>query len=230
MRDHLEKVRELHNMMPTMYTEMKKYFDEDVAKVSYDRTLSEEGKMMKRKEVREQHKKKILEFAKTAHEFQKKELEALRQKASKVLNQPTPKADDLTLERFRNQLADVKASIILRPKTGGQKLIEFAKSVDHPYIAEQLRREIPDLMAMCVDYMSRDEKIALTDELDSLRHRFITPEQREAQEMLEVANQYEKAALFSPILLDNISGNFGHNVASAVNDYDAVAKALGEGE
>ncbi|HEU4964214.1 MAG TPA: hypothetical protein VFV52_10235, partial [Bacilli bacterium] len=144
------------------------------------------------------------------------------------LDVATEKPDDLTVDRYRRSIADLKADILLslNPNTAADKVAELARSTSHPYLAEMLRDDLASVLAPITGNMKPEQRQAIAREVESLRTRFYTPEQVEAQKALVFVESSKSWSLFDGIVQENIRNQFGPNVAGILNNPEAIEARL----
>lgn len=233
MREHIQKVQDYRLGVTSVYKDMFiEPMNKDISKINVDTNLSAEGRLQKIAETKAKYERELYDFAQKSFEYQKAELEQAKTKANAILDKTTKAPDDLTVQRFKRSLADLKTDLLLSssPKVSAEKVANFADSVNDPFLAELLREEYPGLISSIGGGLTGPEKTALGGAVDSVRSRFITPEQQEALDCLELAQSMESTRVISFAVTQHMSEHFGQQAADRMNNPEQLEKALATNE
>lgn len=231
VKEHIKRIHAYRQNATAQYREIVvDWMDEKLREVDADQRLTEMGKSEKKAVIRASARKRALDFAKAVYNFRDKEIADVRAKASKVLDKLTDKADELTLSRFNTALADLKTDMMLNPNASmnAAKLKDFMGKIDNAHCAELLRGELAGLLGM-VGTTVGEERSFLSRAVDSLRDRFVTPEQREALEAVEQVAMMEQGSMFSLIVGEHMDNNVGRGMSNAIHSVERLNAALENG-
>lgn len=229
IKEHFSLAHTNRNSAATFYLDMVvNPMNEEISKVDSDRDLSDVGRAKKKDEIRAKYRTEALKLAKEMHEYQRSQFAEIEKKAKPLLNKATAKPDDLTVERFKRSLSDLKTDMLLNPNASTQvgKLQAFMAGVSDPYCAELMRDELAGIIAPIAGQIQGEQRGILSREVEGLRERFTTPEVREAQDALEGIASMSKSMLIGPVVLDKMTTTFGNDVARLLNDYEALNATL----
>jgi hypothetical protein len=222
MKEHISKAHEIMNGATAQYRELAEKLSQAEQQIRQDKTLSAHGQRLKVQELKKQHSRQIMEFAKkTKDEFQIEVIRA-KGKAERLLDNPHKKPSDATIQKYERGLKDLKTRVMLalRPEKAAELVKEFAEGINDPYIAGQFREHFSDVITPIIQQVRPEAKSDLIKLYDKLDSEFKTEEQREAQQIMEQADAMFSAKIFKPAVTDHIKGSYGSRYADYVNQPD----------
>lgn len=229
IKQHFEKVHTMRQDLPRWYRELfREKLTEELQAVDRDINLSAQGKQAKKAEIRAKYRKEVLNWSKQCRDIQEAEFAEITKKARSVLDKPTTKPDDLTIDRFRRSIADLKADIAvgLSASSAVAQIRKLTDSVTDPYLGEMLRDEFANLVGMVGGGLTGEDRQALGKSLEGLRSRTKLPEVIEAEDAVEMVAMMRQSNVFNPFVTGAIENDLGADVARAMNNAEAVSSLL----
>lgn len=235
-RQHLITAHEIAHSSSTYILQLKQKLTEELVKIGHDPRLTAVGKQ---EEVAAIKKKFGIEFLQGSHTRKQKYLAEVR-KAYKLADEAvyaTVKKPDATkLERFESELRSLKTELLFAPnqRTAYEKLTEFVRKIDDPYLAGRVRDEYAEIsekiMSAPGEGSVRREgdggavplpiKHVLGELYGRLKSDYESDEVREARQILEAARAMEEDPKIyaSPIVRDAVTQSLGTEYARYMDD------------
>ncbi|EKN66039.1 hypothetical protein BABA_17387 [Neobacillus bataviensis LMG 21833] len=222
MREHIQKAHEIQQATTGQYRALMMMLKEEESKIGKDATLSELGRKQKIAELKKQHGRQLMQFAKQAKDDYQTEVIRAKGKAERFLENPNKKPDDAAVKKYERGLAELKTRVLLstRADRAAEMISEFAKGIEDPYIANQFRDQYAEVITPIIPQADGTVKSNLSKLYDKLESDFITDEQREAKQIIEQADSMFSAKLFNPTVIDNVKDSYDRRVADYINTPD----------
>jgi hypothetical protein len=239
MRENIQKAHEIRNGVTGQYRSIMMKLQEKEAKIKQDVNLSTVGQQEQIAKLKKEHSRELMQFAKQVKDEYQMEVIRAKGKAERFLENPNKKPDDSTLKKYEHSLNDLKTRVLLsiRPDRAAEMVAEYAKGIEDPYIASQLREQFAEVITPIISQANGADgaklKASLTDVYSKLESNFITDEQSEAKQVIEQADAMFSAKLFNPLVIDNIKDSYDRRTADYINTPDTyfhLEKAEGEKE
>lgn len=211
------KIAEAHRIQSEstgFFLSFKKKYQEEMDAIAMDRTLSDEGKQIKRAEVNKAMQKALADIAKKVKGGYMAELSAAKREALKVVEKQ-PKPSDKEVESFRKEIKELQTHIALTPNPTRVKQMfdDFLQSIDNDTKAQLVREEFGSLAGMVMPRLSGEmlvlAQLSYRTQYDTLTTKFKGEEYREASQALQNIESMEKSTVFPSIVEDNAKGMFG---------------------
>lgn len=226
MREHIQRAYQIREGVTSQYRSIMMKLQENEAKINQDVTLSPVGKKEKIAQLRKEHGRELMKFAKQVKDEFQMEIIKAKGKAERFLDNPNKKPDEAILRKYERSLNDLKTRVLLslRSDRAAEMVTQFAKGIEDPYIANQLREQFAEVITPILSKVDGADgakiKANLTQLYDRLENDFITDEQHEAKEVIENADALFNTKLFNPTVIDNVKQTYDRRIADYINTPD----------
>lgn len=208
-----------------MVKELKENVSKDLAEVNSDRMLSDEGRRIKREEIKKKYGKKFLEDAKSLREKYDENVMQAQALATVILNETPKKPYETEIQTFERKYKDLKARLMLQPNAGkaANLLKEFAREQNDPYFFYKIKDDFPSLISAI---NSDDVKVkeTLKSVYDYVSDKSMTDEQKEAERIYTSLEGAYGSDLFIGIHKDAITSVLSRDYAMYANKPDQFKK------
>lgn len=233
MTDAIAKLEEIKEQLSPLTTQYKQAADAHSSKLSASGNYTPQGKATEMLAFKKkQGEKFISDMRRIRYEFDGAVVKA-EVNAEVLLNQAAPKPADTAIKTFERQLADFKTSLMLESNADKalQSLNEFVEAQSNPYMAQQIKAEMPGLIGQVVGLAGTEApqiKTKLKSTVEALTNKAYTDEQREAAEVFATIGSRYGENLYSPvgIQMDALANSVGQDAAKYANNPNAfIAKS-----
>ena len=225
MKEAIAKLDEVKGQLTPLTMKYKQAADAHASKLSTNGDLSPKGKETARLAFKAQQGEKFIADMKRLRSDYDSAVVKAEVNAEVLLNQSAPKPADTAIKTFHRQLAELETALLLEvdaDKALGV-LNDFIIAQSNPYMAQQVKAEIPSLIGQVVGLAGADApriKGKLKDTVATLNQNAYTDEQREAAEVFETVGKRYGENLYSPasIQMQALTDAVGYDAAKYANN------------
>jgi hypothetical protein len=230
VKTNIENARVILNGTTGAYLKFKQEAQKRLSEIERDRLLSDEGKRVKREEVQKELRAMLVDVVKELKQMYTSEVASARKQAEAILNRPKPKIDEKTAQQYREELAELKTHLALTPNPARAKqlLDEYFGKIDNAAKAEMVRAEFGTLVQPVLSRLGGDSALQANLQYrtlyDTLKTKFLTDEEREAQRALESVEALERSTLFPDLIYTDVRNLLGVRAMRILDDPDAFVE------
>lgn len=195
--DRFERMMEAYNTVDAvasaitpMVKQLKENVSKELAEVNSDRMLSEEGRRIKRDQIKEKYGKKFLEDAKYLRKKYDENVVQAQAIAAVILNETPKKPYEAEVQTFERKYKDLKTRLMLQPNAekAAEMLKNFAREQDDPYFFYKIKDDFPSLIGAI---NSDDVKVkeTLKSVYDYVSDKSMTDEQKKSRKNLYLSRR-----------------------------------------
>ncbi|MET3508557.1 hypothetical protein [Halalkalibacter oceani] len=228
-RQARETVNEITQRATGNIRTFQKMYDELKVEIENDGLLSPEGKEKKREELNEKMGRQLMETLATERDEFEKAVVKAQNNAQRALIEPLEKPHEMDVALHDREVTQLKLdAVFLSGREVVNKLTTYAETIDNPYLAEQLVKELPGI----ADRVSGSSTITSADMsklrsvYTSLQQKALTPDKREAKQILESMNGRFSTKLYQGLHEDAIKSRLGVGYSRYLNEPQLKLKTL----
>lgn len=198
-----------------------------------DKAVGTSGDAAKMKEVwKGQNRRKLFQTLNAnQQDFTNKALKAKLLAEDMVSQKITAPAKNLA-DKFEASMANLKTRLLLAPnaQSGKEILSSFLQGTTDAWEASRIRDEFNVLVAPIIQSAGSQAahfKVELASVYDQVSQKSLTDTQREAAELVEIADSMVNSTMYGLAIVDSVSELFGPREATMVNQMDQYFKLYG---
>ncbi|AZB43506.1 hypothetical protein CEF21_15015 [Bacillus sp. FJAT-42376] len=224
MLTHFSMLREVSESTGTFVTTVRDLYKEECGKIESNSDLSEHGKLKKKEALQKDFGEAFIRNARKLKEERNLSAVKTRTAAEMIMNEKPKKPSEIAVKSFERKLSELKMDIMLesRPESALSKIQSFAKEITDPYLSDQIIENFPSLAQSVIQIAGSNPakyKSELHAVLSESRSKAISPEQKKAAELFDIAGDNFGRDLFFPqgMEMTLIKQTFGPRIAEYAN-------------